>query len=910
MSTPSPKLDSFSLYPEDFDRYLPNLPQSFNSPSEDGKQYLAACRAHIVQLMQQGCASHTLINLYSVMIDKLIRWIFQGSEKEILMKTRHLGEKATLIALGGYGREEMNLHSDIDLLFIYPKKKGPYIESLTERVLYILWDLGLDVGHATRTLSECREGMLGDVTIMTALLDARYLSGNEELSGQLLVEIQKVIKAGRNRDKFIKQKVEERKQRILKQGDSVFVLEPNIRDSQGGLRDLQLLLWIAKLQGKNKTHEDLLKKGFLHQDEYNDLMAARNFLWRLRNELHLIVGKKVDILTFDRQEKIAASMGYTELSGILAVERLMQDYYRHTNKLALIVDMVVNRMLPQSRKSKLIKRFKTKKINEVCKVVDGTIQARKQDVFIKDPINMIRLFAEVQHTGLPLHPNTKDLIATSRHLVDDSFRANSEALALFRSMLNSYENLGKTLLAMHEVHFLEEWLPEFKKLVCRVQHDAYHIYTIDTHSIFAVGELSKLYAGQYGDQFPVFRKALLEVPRPEMLTLGLFLHDIGKGEGGNHSVKGAVIGNGLTQRIGFNDEEQKMVEFLIISHLIMPHLSQRRDLEDQEMIIQFASSMGSLERLNMLFLLTWADIRAVGPNAWSDWKGSLLVRLYEKAREVIEKGDFSREKTTERVARVKEELLLKLGGRLNREEFQNFLHRMPPRYFFASGDEAIEWHYRSLYPANLSDSTTEGLIFASKHLSDPPMTEFLIYTLYSPQILSQITGVMSAMGVNILKVDLFQMNDGHVLILVGGTNVMGESITREGRLELIHNSLRSVVYGQMSVSELISKNKEADYLTKKPVQKATSKVVVDNDVSAYYTVIDVYAHDRLGLLYEITQTLNRLGCYVEVSKISTKVEQVSDVFYVKDIFGKKIESREKLKQIKSDLLSLVEVTEN
>ncbi|MBI4411866.1 MAG: [protein-PII] uridylyltransferase [Deltaproteobacteria bacterium] len=888
---------------EDYDRFIPSFMIENGNTAEAAKGYLEACKAVVKKLHTENYHAENVIEIRSRMIDRLLTVLFSHFEKEVVSQLRHSGPRAAVIAQGGYGRQEMNVYSDIDLLFLYPSKKGAYIENLTEKILYLLWDLGLEVGYATRTVSECKKLMLQDTTIMTAILDARYLCGDAGLWEQFQKEVHSVLKSSSVQAKLIRVKMEEQSARIEKHGGSVFVLEPNVRDGAGTLRDLHLPRWIAKIQGKEGSYESLLAEGLIHEDEFKSLMTARNFLLRLRNELHFLVEKKVDLLTFHRQEIIAGNMGYKDSEGILGVEKFMQVYYRLAYQVHLISNTIIRRLTHKEKGlSEIFRKIKVKSVDDHFRIVDDQIAAVSNDLFENHPSALMRIFHHVQSKGLPIHSETKDIIRGSLYLVDDRFRQDPENCRLFREMMSDYRNLGQMLFAMHEVHFLDEWLPEFKKLRCRVQHDIYHIYTIDTHSIFAVNELSKLFQGAYAGSFGLFAEALREVSRPFLLTMGLFYHDIGKGEGGNHSVKGAEIADRATKRLGYTPEEQKIVEFLVISHLMMPHLSQRRDLEDQSMIIEFARSMGSVENLNMLFLLTWADIRAVGPEAWTDWKGSLLERLYQKTREVIEKGEFSKEKTYERIERVKEALLLKMGEKYPKEDLQRYLSSMPPRYFFAVSESEAERHFQlveQVSDVNLSSSF--------RYLEGEKMHEMILHTLNAPRVFSAVTGVMAANAVNIFGAEVFQRNNGWILLILKITDAQGKPIERPEQFDAIQKSLFDVLSGRVRVDELIARRQLPEYLLKKPVQKAEGKVVIDNDVSAYYTVIDVYAHDRLGLLYDITRTLNRLGCYVEVSKISTKVEQVTDSFYVKDIFGKKIILKDKLTEIKKALTDVLEV---
>lgn len=890
------------LHLSDYDHYIPQIVPSGGSLIDLARSYMSECQKNFEELHRKQFYAEHLLKVRSQMMDKLIIFLFDECEKEAVEKSKDKGPRAALIAQGGYGRQEMNVLSDIDLVFLYPLKNKRYIEILTEKMLYILWDLGLEVGYATRTVNECKKLMLEDVTIMTTLLDARFLCGDRAEALSLTTAVSKILKNSSYKKKFIKQKLDEKEERFRKNGSSIFVLEPNVRESSGGLRDLQVPLWIAKIQGREATYEAFAYDGLIRGEDTKKLTQARNFLWRIRNEIHLIVGRKIDLLTFHHQETIATRMGFkTTPDGILAVEKFMQAYYQQAYQVSTLTEKLIRRMTYKKPGfSGLIQRFSEKNIDDSFKIVEGQISYRNRRVFDDDLLKMMLIFKHVQERGIPIHPETKDLIRSRVTKIDESFRREPEAIKLFRGMLNRYKNLGKALLAMHEVHFLDEWMPEFKELRCRVQHDIYHIYTIDTHSIFAVDELSKLHEGFYGDRFSDFAEVLAMIPQPELLTLGIFLHDIGKGEGGKHSVRGAKIAAHITKRLEYTKGEQKTIDFLILSHLMMPHLSQRRDLDDPELIIQFARSVETMEHLNMLFLLTWGDIRAIGPDAWTDWKGVLLKQLYDRTSDVITHGEFSKEKTLERVSRVKENLMTQIGDRYSREEFANYLSIMPSRYFFATTDEEIERHFKLHKKGSREDIVSESCF-----LKDQNLHEVLVYTSNAPQVFPLVTGVMLANGINIVKADLFQTTDSHLLLILMVTDAKGKPIKDKKVFDEIEISMKSVLFGQVKVDELIAKRQVPDYLEKKPVQKVGSRIVIDNDVSAYYTVIDVYTHDRLGLLYDITQTLNRLGCYVDVSKISTKVEQVIDVFYVKDIFGHKITAKEKLGAIKEALQKII-----
>lgn len=883
--------EGIELHPQDLERYLPTLNFGASKVHDTARKYLEACRSHIREIHEQNYNSEHILGVQTRMIDHLVIQLFNHYELEAQNKIHQVPPVFSLLAQGGYGRGEMNVHSDIDLLFLTEKKRGAFVEMVTEKLLYILWDLGLEVGYATRTLGECKRMMGEDLTIMTSLLDARHLAGSV-YSKALIDEMARVIRSPIVCKKFITQKLVEKENRIAKNGASVFVLEPNVKESSGGLRDLQLVLWIARAKGLPANYEGLEEAGILNKEELRKILLARNFLWRVRNGIHLAAGKKADVLSFERQEPCAAKMGFLDSGGILSVEKFMQTYYQLAYQVATLTDTVLRRLTrSQSGYKSLWKQFRTKKLDHQFKIVDGQITA-PASLFENRPLKMMTLFRHVQKSGMMIHPDTKDHVRANATRIE-KFRKRKKAIRMFRWMMNRYENLGDTLFAMHECQFLDEWMPEFQKLRFRVQHDIYHIYTIDTHSIFAVNELSKLKAGVYKDKFDFYARVLDEIKRPELLTLSLLLHDIGKGEGGNHSVKGAGIAKSITERLQFSDEEKETVDFMIQSHLLMPHLSQRRDLEDPELIIKFAQSMGSLERLNILLLLTWADIRAVGPDAWTDWKGSLLQRLYEKTSQVLETGNFSMEATEAILTKAKGMMASKMGAEFEEEESAHFFQNMPPRYFLAGNTNATRGHFLLYREAKKNK-------LAIHFLGGVELTVLELFTVNSPLIFSYLTGLLSALKINIISAESFQTKSSQILLIFQITDSSGRPIP-PSQYEVIKENITAVLFGTISIKGLLESKKVPDYLEKKPLQKAETRVLVDNDVSAYYTVIEIYTHDRLGLLYDITRVLNDQGCSIDVSKISTKVEQVSDVFYVKDIFGQKITSKDKIKNLKKNL---------
>lgn len=905
MSVYLTKLDTFSVHrlpEEQFSSFFPELSPDAAGDLAALKNYVATCDRHLSGVILEPHAAKDVHRLRSHMIDRLVLSLF----KKYVVDLRGV----SLVAVGGYGREEMSLFSDIDLLFLHDGTRLADLKPQIENLLYALWDLKLDIGQAVRTPNECLKLLTEDHTIFTNLLDARLIHGDGALFQSLQNGISTTLTDTAARRRFIDDKIRERAERHAKFGGSVFLLEPNLKEGKGGLRDLHMLRWLARAEGAAPSFRGLAEADLVSEEEAKALDFSLRFLLQVRNRLHLAVGRKTDQINFDNQEKMATSLGFTDSqSGILAVERFMQAYYTIASQTMSIGHTVIRKI--QSREQGLIagfvNRLSAKNLDEHFKLVDGQIVVKDPTIFDTDSKQLMVLFKHVRDTGAEIHFATKEAVGKHLYRVNDAFRSDPHVTALFREMMSQPPYIGRALFAMHELHFFDAFIPEFRKLRNRVQHDVYHVYTVDTHSIFALRELSRLARGEYQDKFPSYAAALTSVRDKGVLAMGLLFHDVGKGEGGNHSVVGAAIARRVAERLGYSPEQIDTIDFLVLSHLMMPHLSQRRDLEDQHLIGEFAKTIQSKDRLDMLYVLTWGDIRAVSPESWTEWKGSLLERLYTKTKTILEEGHLSDDNARRRIADARAAILARSLGKVPVEQLEKFLTLVSPRYVLAHSDDEIFTHFNMLF-----EHDGEDFVFKERELSDEGISEITAYAFNNPRVLSLLTGVMLANGVNILSLEAFTFSHGFLLVKLRVQTEAGNTLSQAGITERIASNLRDVFTGKSRVDELIAKRKRPTYLDtqKTPTQKRTAaKVDIDNDVSPYFTIIDIYAHDRLGLLYDIVKCLGGQGCYVEVSKISTKVEQVVDSFYVKDIFGHKITSKDKLAEIKKALRAIIEPDE-
>ncbi|GAW66006.1 uridylyltransferase [Geoanaerobacter pelophilus] len=867
--------------------------------------YFAAAREFLEHFREEAKRGHregedgiSVVQSITAMTDALVVRLFSALSDDLQM---HKSGQLALVAVGGYGRRELNPYSDLDLMFLYSGKESKVVEEAANRLLYFLWDLRLDVGYSVRTLSDCVEMAGGDLTVKTALLDARLLTGSVQLFSDLKKLMVTQVLSKRS-DSFIAAKLDELKKRREKYGSSVYILEPNIKEGEGCLRDLHTAMWVAKIKYKVDEPRELVIKGILSEDELGLYYSSLNYLWRIRNELHYLAGRKNDQLTFDAQISMARFFGYEDRGKTLAVEQFMQDFYLHANRVEHFSSLLITKCIQRDDgKRKILGYFTRRPVGDGCYVVKGELVVPDESVIAKEPVRLIRIFEHAQKQGVVLALGTKRLIRDKLDLVNDKFRRSKEAGASFINILQSEKGLAETLQQMHHLGFLNRFIPEFERIYCKVQHDAYHIYTVDTHTLFAVEEIVKLWRGEHEETLPLLTQLAREVDKRWLLILAVMLHDIGKGGGGGHAEVGAELSKTIARRLGLTREDSERLEFLVRHHLLLAHIAQRRDLHDERMIIQFARQMEKSENLKMLYLLTYADIKAVGPEVWTEWKALLLQELYEKAFRVLERGDFKLEASGDRVRRVKKTVFELLADDYPGQLVKDELQALSTRHLLSYPAEVIAGHVRTLLRL-----PKEQLVVQLAHEVDKGYTNCTVCTYDVPGLFSMITGVVAANGMNILGAQIHTNTNEKVLDILQVGSPQGFVIIEESRWKRFQDDLRQVLEGKVKVSALVAKRHRPSILSEKAKPTVPARVEIDNEVSSDYTVIDIYAHDKIGLLYAITSTLTRLGLYIGVSKISTKVDQVADVFYVKDIFGAKVVNPGKLEEIRKELLAAVD----
>jgi [protein-PII] uridylyltransferase len=867
------------------------------------KEALAAGRAAVrASLEEDGASGEEVVRANARLIDEALRRIFAFASDRVYPAANPTeAERIALLAVGGYGRGELAPYSDIDLLFLLPYKLTARTEQVVEYVLYLLWDLGLKVGHATRSIDECIRLAKSDITIRTAMLEARFLTGEKPLADELKKRFARQVMAGTGPE-FVEAKLAERDARHKRMGDSRYVLEPNIKEGKGGLRDLQTLYWIGKyLYGVEEVPE-LTKKGVLTQAEADRFAKAENFLWTVRCHMHVLANRAEERLTFDMQPELARRLGYRDHAGTLGVERFMKHYYlvaKDVGNLTRIFCAALEAEHRRRPKIALPSLFMFKREADGFPIEAGRLTVKHGSEFAKEPVKMLRLFHAAQANELDIHPNALRWITRElRHI--DRIRNNKEANRLFLEMLTSKKDPETTLRRLNEAGVFGRFVPDFGRVVAQMQHDMYHVFTVDEHTIFAIGILRGIEEGKFTESMPITSEAIHKIESRTALYFALMIHDIGKGRGGDHSVIGAGIANKLGPRLGLTPEETETASWLVRYHLIMSRTAFHRDLNDPKTIHDFVEVVQSLERLRLLLVLTVADIRAVGPTVWNAWKAALLRDLYYAAEEVLS-GGFAAEGRERRVASAKAKLADALRAKgWDEPQIDKHLARGTPSYWLAYDTDAHLYQAEFLARA---DTSGDKLAIDTRRDSYRGVTEVTVTTADHPGLFSRIAGGIALARANIVEAKIFTLADGMALDTFLVQDANGEPITRRDQIERLTGRIERVLTGNMRVRPELERNKPP---ARTKVFAVAPRVLINNKASRTHTVIEVNGRDRPGLLFELTAALFEMGLQISSAMIFTYGERAVDVFYVKDVFGFQVTHEGKLDGIRNRLIEVLE----
>ena len=883
------------------------------------KTTLTDGRAQVRERLEAGMKGLAAARALCALQDEIIASLYEFCRVHVFPSPHHTeAENICIVAVGGYGRGTLAPGSDIDLLFLLPYKQTPWGESLVEYMLYMLWDLGLKVGHATRSVAECIRLSREDMTIRTTILEARYLSGHEPLYDELMRAFWEELVPGTGRE-FVRHKLAERDARHAHAGQSRYLVEPNIKESKGGLRDLHTLFWIGKYLYGVRDPRELVAKGVFRADEMRTFRRAEEFLWAVRCHLHFLTGRAEDRLSFDVQIEMARRLGYVSHGGMKDVERFMKHYFLVAKDVGDLTRIFCATLEHQQRKSApaagAAGRFKSRigplisaiglggprRVQEVpagFALEGGRLNAARDDLFQSDPVNVIRLFHAAEVTGTDIHPDALRQVRRSLGLVDASLRRNEEANRLFCEILTSPRTPDIALRRLNEAGVLGRFVLDFGRIVALMQFNMYHHYTADEHLINAIRVLSGIEKGEDYEQHPLANGLMQTVQSRKVIYLAMFLHDIAKGRPEDHSLAGAKIARKLGPRLGLTAAETDTVAWLVLQHLLMSDVAQTRDIADPKTLRDFANEVQSPERLKLLTILTTADIKAVGPGVWNGWKAQLIQQLYDETLALLSGGHEAPSRAA-RVADAKAALAARLGD-LDARRIAALSERHSDAYWLALDTATHERHARVM--ARVENDET-ALEIDVTPLPGDDATQVTVFTPDHPGIFSRIVGAVAMTGANIVDAKIFTTRDGMALDTFWLQTDESSAVDETRRIARLREVISKTMRGETMPKEAIARERKRT--RRQQAFEVEPQVLIDNAVSDRFTVIEVNALDRPGVLYDLTRALFHQGLSVASAHIVTYGERIVDVFYVKDVAGGKIVQDGKKKAIEDALMAAI-----
>jgi [protein-PII] uridylyltransferase len=872
------------------------------------KELLKLARAEAARQLAADGNGRRCAEGLSHFMDELVRLVYDYTVRNVYSaENPSSAERMAVIATGGYGRGLLAPFSDVDLLFLLPYKQTPWGESVVEYILYLLWDVGLKVGHATRTVDQSIKLARADATIRTAILDARLILGDQGLFDDLMHRFREDARDASAARAFVDAKLGERDDRHNRTGESRYKVEPNIKDGKGGLRDLHTLHWLAKFLYGEGPSDDAPESRVFTSDEAATYRHCEDFLWTVRCHLHFHANRAEERLTFDVQQAMADRLGYVERRGLRAVERFMKHYFLVAKDVGDLTTVLCATLeLAQHKASpglgKLLNpmgwriRRRVRTLSDF-RVENGRLNVADPQAFQRDPVNLIRFFATAEETGAFFHPDAVRLLRRCGRLIDDKLRNDPEANRIFLKLLCSETNPEPTLRRMNEAGILGRFIPDFGRVVSMMQFNMYHHYTVDEHLIRTVGVLSSIEHLESADAHPLASKIFKTIQYRRALYVAAFLHDIAKGRPEDHSILGAEIARKLCPRLGLTPAETDTVVWLIEQHLVMSSFAFSRDISDPQTVRDFCNIVQSPERLKLLLILTIADIRAVGPTTWNGWKGALLRGLYYECEPVLAGGH------TQQGAREREAAAQNTFRQTTKDwpaaDVQRFVERLYTDYWLKTEPAKM------LDDAKLmGEADRSGQKFASTYKTDAftAITELTLYAPNHPRLLALFAGACAATGANISGAHISTTRDGFALDTFLLAREFDHDEDELRRARRISETIEKLLKGETRLNALMAKRRSA---TRFSAFQVPPEVLIDNTLSNQFTVVEVAGLDRPGLLFELTNTLSDLNLDITSAHVTTFGEKVVDVFYVTDLTNKKVTSPQRQKAIQQRLLEVL-----
>jgi [protein-PII] uridylyltransferase len=889
--------------------YLDELKQKFSealssAPADAGrarlldaaKSFVGDKREELHKMHFDGAGGAAVVGRYTSLVDSLVQAIYRVAIEEKDVRSPH-----ALVALGGYGRRELCFCSDLDIMFLHEGRLSKGLEAANDYLLYFLWDLGFEVGHSIRSMRESLKLARLDNTALTSMLESRLLAGDastfEKFTDRLATQIKS---AGIKR--FIRRRERERKRNYCEAGDDVYHNEPNIKQTAGGLRDYHTGIWIALARFRLKSPREFFNAGLLTDEQFLKLERVLDFLWRVRNQMHLDNGAPLDVLTLSRQEQIAHAFGYRAFRGALAVELFMQDYYTH----AMELHRFYREMLRLGGLSE--KRRRKDVITRGGKVERGLriarrrvyLPARDPNWFRENPARLLEVVWYSQKHGFMLSESAEAEMRANLNLIDEQFRASPIARDYFMAILSDISRVGSTVRQMSDIGILDRYLPEFSAIRHVVRYDPFHQYPVDEHTLRALENLAAIpHLSELGTD--VLKQILSEIRTPEILSLAILLHDLGKTEEGSHVRRGVRTAEAVGQRLALNEKQMETLRFLVRNHLKMTHLSQYRDLDDWEITRSFASEVGSEENLNMLYLLTFADLYAVRQGAWNDWKSALLFRLYSRTKQMLAQPLHAEDEQAEYWNTTKASAICEYLPKPDFHAVKRHLSLMSPRYLACFSPKEIATHM-----SMASSLQHKVAVFKCVGLPNYSLSQITVCAKDRLGLFAEMAGTFASQQVSVLSAAVFTRSDGVAIDSFHVVDGETDGPLSSTKWAVVKENLRKALRGERDVGQMIRSVERSPRVARRTMSSLRRGVYFDNRVSATHTVIDIEAPDRIGLLYDIASTFSELGLNLSVARVATEVRQARDAFYVTDSAGKKITDPLRIQKIRERLEEALE----
>ena len=870
----------------------------------DLQGWLALERAHTRAYFERTGNAFRSLRQFSDVIDHLLQGLLKlalrqaetlGQLPEAAKESEKNATPLALLAIGGYGRRELFPYSDLDILILHNETMGEALEPVAQFIYYVLWDLGFKVGQSVRTLTDTLEVSKTDHTLLTALLDARLVTGQRRLLTKLIRMLQEEANEARVRQ-FTEEKLAERDARHEKHGNSRYLLEPNIKDGKGGLRDLHTLYWIARYAYGVRNMKELVGRGLLTDEEYKRFQRALRFLCVVRMELHYMAGRAEERLTFDKQRALADKLDFRETEANRAVERFMKRYFLVAGEVGSLTRLVCASLEAHHRRApkKLwdLWRPRSRRLGGL-KLVGERLAFPSEDALEKQPLLMFELFQQSLGEGLDIHPEALQAVSRHLHLVGKAFREDPDANARFLAILLSEKNPADTLRRMREVGLLGKFLPDFARVVGQMQFDMFHIYTVDEHILRAVSILHDLERGAYAETVPIASEVVSMVQSRRVLFLCALCHDIAKGRGGDHAKKGAAIARQLCKRFGFSAAEADIAEWLVLHHQEFSDTAHKRDLTDPDTVRRFVDLVQSLERLRLLLVLTVVDMHAVGPHIWNGWKAALLRELYRRSEQLIRTGSLDAPAPEQALGRVLEGLSPE-----ERQVADRYINESEPAFLGSCPEEEHALILTLLARIWLGGETL-ALDFASHVFHD--ISRVIVIAPDRAGLLADVTGAFAREGVSVAGARITTLKSGWAVQLWQVQDTGSQAITDGAKRKRLHKSLENAITAATPAPPL-------------PKQPASRKhehfdtpieLFFENGYSGTFTILEITAPDRVGLLHTLCRTLADEGINIASAHIGTYGEKAVDVFYLKDRFGMKLDHPGKLKALEEKIAGAI-----